>query len=390
MLKRNYFILNIVILILITLNLRGPITSIGPIAEIVQNHYQISSSQLGLLTSLPLIAFGIFSFFAMYLQPVLALFIALITIFIGEIIRSYGGYFISSNSMLFIGTIVIGLGIAIGNVILPIFIKSKFKKNLPKIMSLYSMTINASGFIGTLIALPLAILLPIEHALSIWAILAIVALIAFLPYIKLKRLTRKVHIKLKSQNLFFSKTAWSITLFMAFQCSIAYCILAWFPIFVIEKGYSIRYASDMALIMLLISLPASFICPAILTRFKGRREIIYISCLCTTYIIGFISLYLSENNIFIMLSTFIISIPFGGVFGIVLLFISQKAIQISTAAKLSAMTQGIGYLIGSIGPYLIGKLHDIYLRYDYGIILLTIYALILLIVANLAYRAKPI
>ena len=187
MLKKQYFALNLIILILVTINLRAPITSIGPIVEIVQKHYQISSSEVGLLTSLPLIAFGIFSFFAMYLQTSLALFIALISILIGEILRSYGSSFLPSNGALFLGTIIIGFGIAIGNVILPIFVKSKFKKHLSKIMSLYSLMINSSGFLGILVALPMALMLPIPHALAVWSIISLMALLAFLPYTKNKR-----------------------------------------------------------------------------------------------------------------------------------------------------------------------------------------------------------
>lgn len=390
MLRGQYFALNLTILILVAINLRAPITSIGPIAEIVQKYYQISSSEVGLLTSLPLMAFGIFSFFAMYLQTSLALFLALISMLIGEILRSYGSHFLPNNSALFLGTIIIGFGIAIGNVVLPIFVKSKFKKNLSKIMSLYSLIINSSGFLGILVALPLVLMLPIPHALATWTILAFIALIAFLPYTKNKRLFKKRKRIKKSQNLFFSKTAWSVTIFMGFQCSIAYCLLAWFPTFIVEKGYSLQFASNITLFMQLISLPASFICPILLTRFKGKKEALYIACLCILYFLGFISLYYAKEPLEIFISTSIIAIPFGGVFGIVLLFISQKAIQVSTASKLSAMTQGIGYIIGAIGPYLIGKIHDITFRYDYGILLLALYALFLLIAASLSYRAKPI
>lgn len=62
------------------------------------------------------------------------------------------------------------------------------------------------------------------------------------------------------------------------------------------------------------------------------------------------------DNIYIAIVC--IGAPMGGVFGLALLFISQKSSSVMVATKLSAMVQGFGYLIAASGPFFIGLLHD--------------------------------
>ncbi|WP_244643777.1 hypothetical protein [Pseudomonas fluorescens] len=48
-------------ILLIAVNLRVPFTSIAPVLPLIQNDFGLSASALGLLTSLPLLAFAAFS-----------------------------------------------------------------------------------------------------------------------------------------------------------------------------------------------------------------------------------------------------------------------------------------------------------------------------------------
>lgn len=48
-------------ILLIAVNLRVPFTSIAPVVPLIQNDFGLSASALGLLTSLPLLAFAAFS-----------------------------------------------------------------------------------------------------------------------------------------------------------------------------------------------------------------------------------------------------------------------------------------------------------------------------------------
>lgn len=153
--KKIYFI-NLLPVILISINLRAPITSAGPIANLLQDYYGLSSAQVGLLTSLPLLAFGIVSFLVAVFQPVRAMFFGLLCIILGEILRCVGG-----NTALFVGTAIMGSGIAMANVLLPSFVKAKFPREIPKIMGIYSLVLNISAALGIIAIFPLTHVLPL-------------------------------------------------------------------------------------------------------------------------------------------------------------------------------------------------------------------------------------
>ncbi len=116
-------------IIFVSFNLRAPITSVGPVIDLIQAQYNLNSSMAGFITTLPLLAFAIFSPFVAKINHKighgLTMFVGLLLIIIGELVRSYTNVY-----GLFIGTISIGIGIAIGNVLIPSVIKHKFEKML--------------------------------------------------------------------------------------------------------------------------------------------------------------------------------------------------------------------------------------------------------------------
>ena len=51
-------------ILLLAANMRGSIVGLGPLAEIIGTDLSLSGSQLGLLSSLPVLSFGVLSIFA--------------------------------------------------------------------------------------------------------------------------------------------------------------------------------------------------------------------------------------------------------------------------------------------------------------------------------------
>ena len=102
----------------IAANLRAPITSVGVALPTIKDALQLSINEVSLLSILPLIAFAVVSLYvakiSWYVGLEKTLFFALILLLIGIIIRS-----LTTIPALFIGTILIGIGIAFGNVLAP-------------------------------------------------------------------------------------------------------------------------------------------------------------------------------------------------------------------------------------------------------------------------------
>lgn len=379
--RRKIFFINLLPIVLIALNLRAPIASIAPVVDSVREYYALNAALAGLLTSLPLLAFGLVSFVVSYFQPVRAMFVGLL----GEIVRCVGG-----SVELFIGTAIMGSGIAVANVLLPSLVKSKFPRQIPKIMGIYSLVLNFSAMLGVLLILPLMGLLPVPLALSSWAILAVAAIASYLPQMSNRRISRP---KLKSTatgTLFANVNAWKITLFMGITSAIAYSFFAWYPSFLISFGLSAHFASQMMILAYCILVPTAFFAPLMLGVLPSARRIYLIIFICGAYIVCFALLLISQQVWVVVFVSVLIGVPVGGVFGIALLFISTKSANIQTATKLSAMAQGVGYLIAALSPVAIGKIYDHFHSFTYALVGLLGLAILLNIVGYLAYKSPQI
>lgn len=395
--KNKIVMINALAVIFIALNLRAPITSMGPMVEYVQSHFGINSTFTGFLTSLPLVAFGIFAFLVVRFQPTRAMFAGILLIVIGEIVRAYLEFLAPKDSIphlglygLFLGTTIMGAGIAVANVLLPSFIKSKFPKSIEKMMGIYSLCLNGSALIGIFLALYLVRHLGLLHAMAFWLLLALLALMAYFPQIKNQRLKKPHVVNVKSINIFKSLSAWKIAIFMGIQSSMFYGIIVWLPKIVSEKGHSIDFGTDVTFVSQLSCVPLAFLAPIILGRLRNQYRKYYIMILSSMYALSMGLMYVSSSGVMMYVCGILLSLPMGGVFSIALLFISQKSGSVFISIKLSAMAQGVGYLIASFAPLIMGGLHDKFGSFDSGILTFVGIGILLCFFGYLAYYAEVI
>ncbi|EAJ1118955.1 MFS transporter [Campylobacter lari] len=382
---KKFFWINILVVITLALNLRAPITSIGPMIEHIQEYYNINSTLAGMLTTLPLIAFGLIPFFVAYFSQIKALFFALILIVFGEFIRSYGG-----NIGLFSGVFLIGAGIAIANVLLPSFVKEKFAKNAYKIMGLYGSIMGLSSIAGVALSLPLLKFFDVPQAMFFWVILALIALIFYFPHLKNKRLLRPKKKNINKINLFLNLTAWKVTIVMGLQSFLSYSLFAWLSVMISEKGFGIDFGSNVLLLSQIIGMPVAFLLPIVLGKLRTHAKGFVIVILGFLYVLSFVLVFFCDVKLVLLLAAIFLGFASSGVFTISLLFIAIKSSTSFIAAKLSAMSQGIGYLIAAQAPWIIGMLHDSFGNFTLGFIVLIVVAVILNIFVFLAYKAPVI
>lgn len=383
--SQKIFWLNCLALIAITINLRAPIVSLGPIIEEIKSIYAINSALGGLLTSLPLIAFGSVSFLVAYFSPIRALVLGLVLIVLGEILRGFGGIF-----GLFLGMGLIGCGVAIANVLLPSFVKEKFPQKVPKMMGIYSLFLNISSISGILLALPLLHFFGLRFSLLFWLPFSVLAFVLYLPHIKNGRIFRAPKVVPKSRSLFTHPSAIKITAFMGTQSFIAYSMFAWFALIVSEKGFGSVFGANMLLLTQVVAVPVGFFAPLFLGRIRARYRPLYMSALCGLYIVGFSLLLGLDSRASVVVASICIGIPMGGVFAIALLFISTKSANAQIAAKLSSMAQGFGYLLASTSPFILGALHDYFGGFREGLYLLVFMGFVVSTLGFLANRASII
>ena len=347
-------------IIFIAVNLRAPLISVGPLVDLIRDNLQISNTLAGMITTLPLLAFAFFSPFAPKLGQKfgveLILLIAIIFLTLGIIIRSLSGI-----ANLYIGTAVLGLAIAVCNVLLPSLIKREFPERIGMMTGVYAISMNLFGAIAAGISVPIAIGLGYgwQGALGVWGILSFVSILFWLPKLKhrdMKTSTTNHQTAYNNVNLWRSKLAWQVTLFMGLQSTVFYVLVAWLPEILKQQGVSSDQSGWLLSIMQVVVLPVTFIVPIIAGRMSNQRLLVTITSI--SLLIGNVGLIYGSLN-FIVLWIVMLGIGGGFSFSLAMMFFSLRTKNAGQAAELSGMAQSVGYLLAAIGPMFFGYLHDI-------------------------------
>lgn len=384
--KMNYLLL--LGIIMIATNLRAPITSVGPLVGTITNSLNLTGAQAGLITTLPLIAFAIISPIAPKLARKFGtettILGALILIILGLSIR-----YLPSISTLFLGTAILGCGIAIGNVLIPSIVKQEFQNQSGLVTGIYSVSMNLTGAIASGVSIPLIEKLgwTWNQAFSLWIILAALALLAWLPQLKNKKATPDVNVVDTNNSIWHSSLAWSVSLFMGIQSFIFYVLVAWLPEMLISQGIPSSKSGGMLSLLQLTLLPTTFIIPIIAEKRPNQKSLVVISF--TLFTLGISGLMFSSLAV-ISLSIIAIGIAGGIAFSLSMMFFNLRTSTPKEAADLSGMAQSIGYILAAVGPFLFGLLHDLTNNWQSSLFLLIGMTIILLFVGLNAGSSKKV
>lgn len=384
--KMNYLLL--LGIIMIATNLRAPITSVGPLVGTITNSLNLTGAQAGLITTLPLIAFAIISPIA----PKLARKFGTETTILGAlilIILGLGVRYLPSISTLFLGTAILGCGIAVGNVLIPSIVKQEFQNQSGLVTGIYSVSMNLTGAIASGVSIPLIEKLgwTWNQAFSLWIILAALALLAWLPQLKNKKATPEVNVVDTNNSIWHSSLAWSVSLFMGIQSFIFYVLVAWLPEMLVSQGIPSSKSGGMLSLLQLTLLPTTFIIPIIAEKRPNQKSLVVISF--TLFTLGISGLMFSSLAV-ISLSIIAIGIAGGIAFSLSMIFFNLRTSTPKEAADLSGMAQSIGYILAAVGPFLFGLLHDLTNNWQSSLFLLIGMTIILLFVGLNAGSSKKV
>lgn len=362
-------------IVFVALNLRPALAGVGPLIGLIRDSTGLSNSMLGLLTSLPLIAFGIVSnltplFTKRYgISGTLAGALVLLTIGLG--IRS-----LPSVAALYLGTALIGVGIAFGNVLIPGLVKRNFPHKSGKITSLYSSVLGIGAALAAGISLPMAIDLDWgwRGSLGAWILVAVVGFFVWLPQVwRIKRTKNTRSFRQAMRNLGGSKLAWKVAFFMGLQSFAFYTVLAWLPEILQSRDFTSTQSGWMLSLSQVTGILGTLFIPTLAGKQKDQRSIVvWLVVLEVASLAGLLFPQIGLTTLWVS----VIGFALGGSFGLALLFIVLRSDDSDTATELSGMAQSIGYFIAAIGPFLIGSIFDFTGSWFYPIVALLVIAFI--------------
>lgn len=360
---------------IIAVNLRPAITGVGPLIHEIRLDTGLSNTLLGLLTTLPVVALGVFSVLTpaftrrLGMEGTMALALMLLTA--GILVR-----IVPNHAALYLGTLVLGVGIALGNVLLPGITKEYFPHRFGLVTGIYAGMLGIGAAVASGLSVPLSEGLGLgwRWALGIWAGASLLALILWAPRLKNNQPTitaTRLHQSLK--QLGTSRVAWDVSLFMGTQALTFYTLAAWLPEVLIERGMSPALAGWMLALSQATGIIGTFVIPALADRVQSHRRLV-IAVIAGELIslAGLIVPTLFMVEIWISILGFCL----GASFGLALLFIGLRAQDTETANHLSGMSQSVGYSLAATGPIFFGAFYDTFQSWTLPLLYLIVVALV--------------
>ncbi|WP_413110790.1 MFS transporter [Thaumasiovibrio sp. DFM-14] len=344
----------------LALNLRGPFTSVAPLLEQIITSLSLSTASAGIVTGLPLLAFALISPFGAnaikHLGTERSLVLALLFIAGGIGLRSAGAI-----PTLYLGTLLLGAGIALGNVLLPVVVKTHFPAKISQLTALYTFTMGIGSTLGAGLMVPLStiqsdIMDGWQIALLFNLLFPVIALSIWIPLLKK---SRSASINRQSSHrstryLLTNPIAWQVTFALGLNSFTFYSFAGWLPKILNDAGYSEVEAGMLyAALQFATMLPGLVLVP-FLARCNKRILVTVIASMNVVAITGL--LYFPSLAMvwcvmfgFCNCATFIMALSFVGL----------RTQTTAQAAALSGMAQSFGYAFAAIGPSLLGLLYSL-------------------------------
>jgi CP family cyanate transporter-like MFS transporter len=388
--SRTALVVSVLGLVLVAFNQRPAVASVPP----VLGELGLGPTAESLLVTIPVVCFGLGALAGPRVRRIFgeerAIFILIAFLVSAIVVRAaFVGW------TLFPTTVVIGLSIAVLNVLMPSLVKRRFPDRPGAMTSAYV----ASATLGPALAAGLTV--PIFHAaggsvnvaLGAWALPGVIALAVWAPQLRVGRAgaagmgamqmsavetaagspakptaPRPAPVRSGAPSqlpsgilgrpipIWRRRLAWQVMAYMGIGSLVFYGPLSWLPEIYQSRGVDPATAGYLLLVMNFLGMVGSLIAPLLAGRMRDQRIAVLVSAGVT--FVGFFGLLLGPTGIAFFWMA-ILGIGQGAQFGLALLLIVLRAADGQVAARLSSMAQSGGYLIAATGPLVMGLIHSV-------------------------------
>lgn len=351
------------------LAMRAPIVTIPLIIDQLARQLKTAVGNLGILTTIPLIMFLLFSIVVAKEMTRFglrrALNFGLTALVLGALLRLDVAW-----PMLLLGTVLVGLGITHLNVLTPSVVAAYEPNQTAFYTTAYSMAIMVGSAVFSLLTHPLS------TAFGWWSVLAALLLLTMFPWLmwlafrlpmpkrpqpdqmidQSDQLIDEPELKATAAPLWKNRYAWCCLLMFGAQSIINYTLVAWLPELMRFNGISGGQISIVLAMYSAAGMPVSLLLPRFLETATHRSQIVM------SIVVGLLTLLAAVlmfwQSSMPLVYWYYLSIITGAMtafyFIMALTTFPLKTISPARTAQLSGLTQSGGYLIASFGPALYG------------------------------------
>ncbi|WP_347348232.1 MFS transporter [Nigerium sp.] len=347
--------------LLLAINLRPGATSIGPVLAELRESLGMSGVAAGVLTALPGICFAVFGATAVSLAVRLslngAITLGALAIAIGLGARSFVG-----DQWSFLGLSVLAFaGMALGNVLVPSFIKRHFPLRTPTLSALYATGLALGATAASLAAAPIAQVAPggWRASVGIWGVGAAATLLLWVPL----TVRERRHARASGHRVAPGASLWGVArspkavalgLFFGTQSMQAYVQFGWIAQMLRDGGLGQTSAGLMASIIAACGIPSGLVMAGIVESMRDPRRLGVVFGLSLA--VGYLGVLFAPSLALLWALCLGLS---SAAFPTAIALITARSRAPHVTAQVSGFTQSLGYLLAAAGPFAVGALHDL-------------------------------
>lgn len=339
-----------VLALLIGINLRPIMASIGPLLGILQKDLALTNTQASLLTTLPVMMMGAFALAGPWLQRSVGenkgVGLGMLLIAAASGLRAY----VDQSSTLIATAALGGIGIAIIQALMPAYLKRTYPESAGTLMGLFTTGIMAGAAIASAASAPGADHVGWRLTLGVAAIPALITFTLWVLCAGDQRVQPHT-VGLPIRNI----RAWLLMAFFGIGTGAYTLVLAWLPPYYIELGWPAANAGYLLGALTLTEVIAGLLVSALIHRFPDRRA--PLAFVVILVILGLGCLIGAPREL-ATLATLLLGLGIGALFPLSLIITLDHANSPGEAGSLLAFVQGGGYLLAGTMPFFAGVLRD--------------------------------
>jgi CP family cyanate transporter-like MFS transporter len=347
----------LVVLVAVALNLRPTLASVPPVLDTIQADLGLSATGAGLLTALPVVCMGVFApvgaALARRVGREAAVAWALALVAAGTLVRGLD----AAALTLYGGTLVAGIGIALGGALLPGVVKAWFPARAGTVTGLYTAGLVTGAMVAAAATVPLmqALGLGWPAGIAAWGLLAAAALAAWVPVTRRLWAGASPATPGRVRLPWGSGVAWRVTLYMGSQSLLYYASLTWLSPLFVAAGWTAGRAGLLLGLFSFTQIFSALAVPALADRTGDHRPWVALCVGLATVMLAAFALVPTAAP---WLWAALLGLGVGGMFALALTLLVKLASSPAAAARLSGMALLVGYLLAATGPVLAGALYD--------------------------------
>ena len=335
--------------VLLAFNLRIAVGEIPPVLP----DLPLGDFGRSLLATIPVLCFSLAAFAGPPIRALLgeerALFMLTAALVVGIVVRPIGPVW-----LLFAGTVLCGLAVAVMNVMMPGIVRRRFPGHIGEMTAAFTMALSIGAGLAAGLTIPIRTVVggSLAWALAVWALPAAVALLVWIPQLRISRPVAQV--SGFAIGLLRDRLAWLITIYFGLQSMVFYILLSWLPAIYRAKGTDPSTAGAVLAVVTAVGLVGNFAAPIVAARLHDKRAVVWATSGLT--IAGLAGILLAPTQTALVWAT-LLGVGTGGAFSMALLLLASGNRDAAAAARLSSMALGLGYLLAAPGPFIAGLVH---------------------------------